>query len=88
MPAELVRARQRKPGLANRLDLERKVNQRPILVRSGDRSDPERFRRASAEDDPLPAASADEAPGRVEDVAHDACPSADASRAKAARQLS
>ena len=86
VPADLVRVRQGEPGLANRLDLERKVDQRPILVRSRDRTDPERLRRASAEDDPLPAAGADETPGGVDEVAHDTCPSADASRAKAARQ--
>ena len=86
VPADLVRARQGESSLANRLDLERKVDQRPILVRSRDRTDPQRLRRASAEDDPLPPAGADEASGRVEEVAHDARPSADASRAKAALQ--
>ena len=86
VPADLVRARQGESSLANRLDLERKVDQRPILVRTRDRTDPERLRRASAEDDPLPPAGADEASGRVEEVAHDARPSADASRAKAALQ--
>ena len=88
VPAELVRARQGEPGLANRLDLERKVDERPILVRPGDRTDPERLRRAPAEDDPLPPAGADEAPGRVNEGAHGARPSAEASRAKAARQPS
>ena len=86
MSAELVRARQGEQSLVNRLDLERKVDQRPILVRSRDRTDPERLRRASAEDDPLPPAGADEAPGRVDEVAHDARPRAEASRAKAALQ--
>ena len=63
--AELVCARQGEPGLANRLDLERKVDQRPILVRPSDRADAERLHRASAEDDPFPTAGADEAPGGV-----------------------
>ena len=88
VPAELVRARQGEPGLANRLDLERKVDERPILVRSRDRTDPERLRRASAEDDPFPPAGADEAPGCVDDVAHDASPRAEVSRAKGALQSS
>ena len=86
VPAELVRARQGEPGLANRLDLERKVDQRPILVRSRDGTDPKRLRRASAEDDPLPPAGADEGSGGVGEAAHEACPRADASRAKAAFQ--
>ena len=84
--AELVRARQGEPGLADRLDLERQVDQRPILVRSGDGTDPQRLRRASAEDDPLPPAGADEGSGGVGEAAHEACPIADASRAKAAFQ--
>ena len=86
VPAELVRARQGEPGLANRLDLERQVDQRPILVRSRDGTDPKRLRRASSEDDPLPPAGADEASGGVGEAAHEACPRADASRAKAAFQ--
>ena len=53
MPAELLRARQGEPSLANRLDLERQVDQRPILIRSRDGTYPERLRRTSAEDDPL-----------------------------------
>ena len=88
VPAELVRARQGEPGLANRLDLERKVDERPILVRPRDRTDPERFRRASAENDPFSAAGADEVPGRVDKVAHDSSPRAEASRAKGALQSS
>ena len=44
VPADLVRARQGEPSLANRLDLERKVDQRPILARSRDRTDPQRLR--------------------------------------------
>ena len=87
-PPSWCGVRQGEPGFANRLDLERKVDERPVLVRSRDRTDPERLRRASAEDDPLPPAGADEAPGRVEELAHEACPRAAASRAKAARQLS
>ena len=88
VPAELARVRQGEPGFANRLDLERKVDQRPVLVRSRDRTDLECLRRASTEDDPLPPTGADEAPGRVEELAHEACPSAAASRANAARQFS
>ena len=86
MPAELIRTRQREPGLANRLDLERQVDQRPVLIRSRDRTDPQGLRRASGEDDPLSPARADEASGRVDQVAHDACPRAEASRAKLAFQ--
>ena len=86
VPAELARVRQGEPGFANRLDLQRKVNQRPVLVRSRDRTDLECLRRASTEDDPLPPTGADEASGRVEEVAHGARPNADASRAKAALQ--
>ena len=86
MPAELVRARQGELGLADRLELEWKVDQRPILVRSRDGTDPKRLRRASAEDDPLPPAGADEGSGGVGEAVHEACPRADASRANAAFQ--
>ena len=86
MPAELLRARQGEPGLANRLRLQRHVDERPILIRSRDRTDLQRLRRASGEDDPLPPARADEASGRVDEVAHGACPRAEASRAKVAFQ--
>ena len=54
VPAVLMGVRQGEPGFANRLDLERKVDQRPILVRTRNRTDPERLRRASAENDPTP----------------------------------
>ena len=87
VPANLMRARQGEPSLANRLDLQRHVDQCSILIRSRDRTDPERLRRASTEHDPLPPAGADEAPGRIDEFAHDACPRAEASRAKAALQL-
>ena len=86
VPAQLIRAGQREPRLADRLDLERQVDQRPIFLRSRDGANPQRLGRASAEDDPLPPASADEAAGREGDVAHDACPRTEASRANAARQ--
>ena len=86
VPAERVRARQGEPGLANRLDLEWKVDQRPVPIRSRDGTDPKRLRRASAEDDPLPPAGADEGSGGVGEAVHEACPRADASRAKAAFQ--
>ena len=65
MPAELAGVRQGEPSFADRLDLERKVDEGPVLVRSRDRTDPERLRRASAEDDPFPPAGADEGPGGV-----------------------
>ncbi len=86
VPAELKCVRQGEPGLADRLGLERKVDQGPILIRSRDGTDLERLRRASAEDDPFPPAGADEASGGVGEAAHAACPSAKASRAKAAFQ--
>ena len=86
VPAELLRTRQGEPRLANRLHLQRQVDQRPILIRTRDRTDPQRLRRASGEDDPLPPARADEAAGRVDEVAHGACPRAEASRAKVAFQ--
>ena len=86
VPAELLRTRQGEPGLANRLHLQRQVDQRPILIRTRDRTDPQRRRRASGEDDPLPPARADEASRRVDEVAHGACPRAEASRAKVAFQ--
>ena len=65
VPAELVGVRHGEPGFANRLESQRKVDERPVLVRSRDRTDPERLRRASAEDDPLAPAGADEAPRGV-----------------------
>ena len=65
VPAELVGVRQREPGFANRLEFQREVDERPVLVRARDRADSERLRRASAEDDPLPPTGADEASGRV-----------------------
>ena len=86
MSAKLVCTGQREPGLANRLDFEREMDQRPILVRSRDRTYPQRLRRTAAEDYPLPASGADEAPRRVDKIAHDTCPRAEANRAKAARQ--
>ena len=86
MPAELKSVRQGEPGLADRIGLERQVDQGPILVRARDGTDLERLRRASAEDDPFPPAGADEASGGVGEAAHAACPSAKASRAKAAFQ--
>ena len=86
MPTELLRTRQREPGLANRLDLQRQVDQRPVLIRTRDRTHPQRLRRATGEDDPLAPPRADEAAGRVDEVAHGACPRAEASRAKVAFQ--
>ena len=86
--AELVRSWQWERGLVNRIEHARKVDQCPILVRPRDRTDAERLRRASAEDDPFPIVGADEARERVDEVAHDASPRADASRAKGALQSS
>ena len=86
VPPELIRARQGEPGLANRLDLERQVNQRPVLIRARHGTDQQGFRRGSGKNYPLPPAGADEAPGGVDQVAHGVCPKADVSRAKAARQ--
>ena len=86
MPAGLLRARQREPRLAHRLRLQRQVDQRPILIRSGHRTHLQGVRRASGEHHPLPPARADQAAGRVDGGAHGACPRAEASRAKAAFQ--
>ena len=86
VPAELVHARQREPRLANRLRLQRQVDQRAIFVRPRDRTHPQRVRRTSGQHHPLAPARADQAPRRVREVAHGACPRAEASRAKAAFQ--
>ena len=86
VPAEILRPGQGETSLPDRLGLQRNVDQRPILVRSRDRTDLQRLRGASAEHDPLPAASVDQTPGRVHGVAHDGRPRAEASRAKAALQ--
>ena len=86
VPAELVHARQRKPRLANRLHLQRQVDQRAIFVRPGDGTDPQRVRRTSGQHHPLAPTCADQAPRRVGEVAHGACPRAEANRAKPAFQ--
>ena len=60
MTGLLSRRRLREPGFPDRLCLQRQVDQRLVVFRTGDWTDAKRLGVASGEDNPLPAPSADE----------------------------